>query len=1064
MKALIRTVAIESLWSLGILLGGATPAGAITINITYCEEDPSPYEVNNVTGTTIVGLFNAAAAIWEDYLPNSGTYNICVSWDSDLDDDPQDNVLGSADSFSGDIDLLADPLNGGTLEVPAPWYIDSTPADHSEFDLARIEALTLSQAQINSFFKGSPLPPSLEIGYRGPATGGFGAEGKYDALTVALHEIGHILGVNAASGDAWIPPASMTGGAVVAIDNTEEDDAHIAAPTALMFPSPVSLGGRTLPSTIDILAVVDDEDFTMADLPRQAFLVAQGDENDPDFSWHVGPFFWEGGSQPGTDDHARITNGARVALQTGDVNIESLVVSGGSALKTQNRAMLVDGLTRLFGDLPSQIIVGSGGSLETTDLRIGGAQPVLVLDGGVLIVNKRAEVVIEGENQFGGKIVGHGNVHVSERLENDGVIRAEGGTLTLMTLPFATEVWDLDGSGQGQIQALDGDLIVHGPHEGEFDNVMRIGPGRLVDLDSFWVMGDGGDLLLNGAPGSPATFHGNGAEISGQVVADKHGVLEGGGFLFVNAMLSVPDADDLLELRFPSTFRGDPPGGRAVEGRGTLRQLSNIVVEGAVTVDAETFDWGNSEGGVATAINALIVEPASLLTILSESTGTAGNEYRGTILLNNGVMDVQELPGWTLPTDLAGADKTLGTLVLNNNQELTPAPRLLGAELTLGGVIRAEGGIGYIDPDLVTRPTAEIEVQVAAELVLGGHVTYDGPMVHGLGTLHQSGDATVVSPTTMATDVYDWDGDLSTPSEMTIAPGASLTITSQQIDVGPPADDGYRGQVTVADSAALIVTTSGPWRLDGTMRLEGQPVPTPSVIVDGSDLINHGAIEGNGRIQASLENHGTLRPGLSAGALRFDAGFELASDGLVEIEIGGLTPLSEYDRIIVNQFGTANLAGDLLVNLIDGFLPDADATFTILTAGVVSGAFDHELKSGLPPGLNYKVSYNSDSVVLALFAGFTADFDGDGDVDGDDMAIWQGSFGVDAGGDADGDGDTDGADYLIIQQQLGGGLPAVASSDVVPEPASWALAALGMAGLGRVASRPGRKMCEMEES
>jgi hypothetical protein len=222
------------------------------------------------------------------------------------------------------------------------------------------------------------------------------------------------------------------------------------------------------------------------------------------------------------------------------------------------------------------------------------------------------------------------------------------------------------------------------------------------------------------------------------------------------------------------------------------------------------------------------------------------------------------------------------------------------------------------------------------------------------------------------------------------------------------------------------------------MRLEGQPVATPNVIVDGADVVNHGVIEGNGRIQASLENHGTLRPGLSAGALRFEAGFELASDGLVEIEIGGATPLTEYDRIIVNQFGTATLAGDLLVSLIDGFVPDADATFTILTAGVVAGTFDHELKSGLPPGLNYKVNYNPGSVELALFAGFTADFSGDGVVDENDLAKWQGSFGVDAGGDADGDGDTDGGDLLLWQQQLGGML-AAPSGNVVPEPKTDAL-------------------------
>ena len=78
---------------------------------------------------------------------------------------------------------------------------------------------------------------------------------------------------------------------------------------------------------------------------------------------------------------------------------------------------------------------------------------------------------------------------------------------------------------------------------------------------------------------------------------------------------------------------------------------------------------------------------------------------------------------------------------------------------------------------------------------------------------------------------------------MSISPNAVLTINSSQIDSDSPAVDGYDGHVTVADSAALIVNTSGPWRLDGTMTLQGQQVTTPNVIIDGSDFVNHGTIK-----------------------------------------------------------------------------------------------------------------------------------------------------------------------------------------------------------------------------
>lgn len=79
--------------------------------------------------------------------------------------------------------------------------------------------------------------------------------------------------------------------------------------------------------------------------------------------------------------------------------------------------------------------------------------------------------------------------------------------------------------------------------------------------------------------------------------------------------------------------------------------------------------------------------------------------------------------------------------------------------------------------------------------------------------------------------------------------------------------------------------------------------------------------------------------------------------------------------------------------------------------------------------------------------GLDADFDGDNDVDGDDLVDWKNAFGAGDGGDADNDSDTDGADFLVWQQQFTG--PAGLQTAVVPEPAtaSLALALLALAAL-----------------
>jgi hypothetical protein len=86
---------------------------------------------------------------------------------------------------------------------------------------------------------------------------------------------------------------------------------------------------------------------------------------------------------------------------------------------------------------------------------------------------------------------------------------------------------------------------------------------------------------------------------------------------------------------------------------------------------------------------------------------------------------------------------------------------------------------------------------------------------------------------------------------------------------------------------------------------------------------------------------------------------------------------------------------------------------------------------------------------------YAADFDADGDVDGADLGQWRDDFDVNDLSDADEDGDSDGADFLVWQRQVGSGLPPVANSEPVPEPAAISL--LIVAALAKLAVQPRRK-------
>ena len=101
-------------------------------------------------------------------------------------------------------------------------------------------------------------------------------------------------------------------------------------------------------------------------------------------------------------------------------------------------------------------------------------------------------------------------------------------------------------------------------------------------------------------------------------------------------------------------------------------------------------------------------------------------------------------------------------------------------------------------------------------------------------------------------------------------------------------------------------------------------------------------------------------------------------------------------------------------------------------------------------GINFDGFQGSVAVGGGDFYG--GDFNEDGDVDGDDLLLWESGFGTASGaghgdGDADSDFDVDGRDFLIWQSQFGLSLPPGSGSAriaPVPEPKGFTLLSLAL--------------------
>ncbi len=397
----------------------------------------------------------------------------------------------------------------------------------------------------------------------------------------------------------------------------------------------------------------------------------------------------------------------------------------------------------------------------------------------------------------------------------------------------------------------------------------------------------------------------------------------------------------------------------------------------------------HNEMGIIDAINNSRIDldgPHIIGGDLSADASSVINATTQTAILE----DVTLSGRVVIPNNIQGI-QVRGTLTHLGRIELNSVGNTTGIRHTDGAIIDGPG-------EIFMRPNINNGIWASSTgALLTNNTTIRGSGFIGANQSVVVNNGTIISEgTTLTIDAagtgFQNHGELIATSNMVIGPDPFSTD----------------GNVTINPGATLS-RTSLPYTQTGGFTMVDGSLNTNNVVLNGGDL------GGTGTIQTSVVNTaGNVTPGNSTGTLTVTGNFTQMTGGRVSVEIGD----GAHDTLQVN--GSANLDGELVISLIDGFVPMPTQSFTVLSAAAINGAFTSTSFTNLPASVTYSVVPTPTSISVVFGSGCTGDTNGDGLVNFTDLnALLDNWSTTGPEGDVNGSGFVDFADLNLLLDNWG---------------------------------------------